>query len=232
MIRPLLLLVLTALGAGSAVAQTPVDLELVLALDGSSSIDDGEFALETQGYAAAFRDRRIAEALRSGPLGKVAVAVVVWADATVPKAQSDWSILAGPDDLERFAGFMEHLPRAVEGGTGIGSGIAVAIRMFDRNGITGMRQTVDVSGDGRETPARDYVVLMPAVRAMANARGVQINGMAITNEDAGLADWYRNNVIAGPGAFVMSVANFQDFAEAMTRKLVKEIRYEPRLTAR
>jgi hypothetical protein len=182
------------------------------------------------GYAAAFRDPRVQAVLRSGPAGRVAVSVLIWADATVPKSETGWFVLATPDDAERFASLMSALRRRTQGGTGIGAGIAAAIRKFDRNGLQAPRQVVDVSGDGRETPAREVVVLMPAARAMARARGVTVNGLAILNEDAGLANWYANNVISGPGSFVIPVADFDAFSEAIVRKLVREIEWQERLT--
>ena len=229
MLRALIIASVVLLATWPARAESLVDLELVLAIDGSSSIDEAEFALQMEGYATAFRDPRVATALVSGPRRQIAVAVIIWADATVPKFETGWQVLASQADLDAFAGFMAGLERRVEGGTGIGAGIAAGIRMLDRNGIDAPRQVVDVSGDGRETPARETVVLIPAARAMALVRGVAINGLAITNEDAGLAAWYRDRVIAGPGAFVISVADFADFSEAITRKLVREIEWQPRL---
>jgi hypothetical protein len=104
--------------------------------------------------------------------------------------------------------------------------------MFDRNGIAAPRQVVDVSGDGRETPPREVVVMMPMAHAMAVARSVTVNGLAIVNEDAGLAAWYRDNVIAGSGSFVVTAADYADFAEAIVRKLAREIEWQPRLTSR
>jgi len=224
------LLRLTALSP--AWAQEAVDLELVLAIDASSSVDEGEWDLQMQGYAAAFRDGRVQAAILSGPKQRVALAVLVWADSSVPKWSSDWFVLATPEEAERFGGFMAALPRVPEGGTGIGAGVAAAIRMLDRNGLEAPRQVVDVSGDGRETPAREVVVLMPAARAMAGARGVTVNGLAILNEDAGLARWYRDNVISGPGSFVIPAADFEDFAEAIVRKLIREIEHQERLSSR
>jgi hypothetical protein len=231
---PLLLVVLILLASlqPARAADLPVDLELVLAIDASSSVDDGEWALQREGYAAAFRNARVQAAVLSGPNRRVAVALLVWADATVPRWESDWFVLAGPADAERLAAYMARLPRQAEGGTGIGAGIAAAIRMFDRNGIAAPRQVVDVSGDGRETPAREVVVLMPMARAMAIARGVTVNGLAIVNEDPGLAAWYRDNVIAGASSFVMTAADYADFSEAILRKLAREIEWQPRLTRR
>jgi hypothetical protein len=184
------------------------------------------------GYAAAFRDPRVQAALHSGPRGRVAVATLVWADATVPRWEGGWFLLAGPPDGERFAAFMETMPRIPQGGTGIGAGVAAAVRMLDRNGFSAPRQVVDVSGDGSETPARDIVVLMPMARALAMARGVTVNGLAIVNEEPNLATWYRDNVAAGPGSFVMTAAAYEDFAAAIVAKLLREIEHKERLTKR
>lgn len=218
--------------ASPAFAQTVVDLELVLAIDASSSVDPNEWELQRAGYAAAFRDPEIQAALASGPNKRVAASVVVWADATVPRWESAWFVLSTPEDGERMAGFMAALPRVPEGGTGIGAGVAAAIRKFERNGLTAPRQVVDVSGDGRETPPRENVVLMPMARALADARGVTVNGLAIVNEDLSLATWYRNNVIAGSGSFVMSANDYAAFGKAIRRKLLKEIEHQERLTLR
>jgi hypothetical protein len=119
------------------------------------------------------------------------------------------------------------------GGTGIGMGVASAIRKLDRNGLTAPRQVVDVSGDGRETPPRETVVMMPQARAMADARGVTINGLAILGaDDLSLATWYRNYVITGPGSFVLTAVGYDEFAEAIRKKLLKEIEHQERVSAR
>ncbi|HEX9904095.1 MAG TPA: DUF1194 domain-containing protein [Propylenella sp.] len=224
-----LALLVTSPGARSEEA---VDLELVLAIDSSSSVDEQEWALQRQGYAEAFRDRRVQAAIVSGPNARIAVAVVVWADATRPRWDSGWFVLAGPEDGERFAAFMSGLPREPLGGTGIGMGLAAAIRKLDRNGLTAPRQVVDVSGDGRETPPRETVVLIGMAQAMAAARGVTVNGLAIVNEDPALATWYRDNVMSGRGAFVIAAADYEDFARAIVEKLVREIEHQERLTRR
>jgi hypothetical protein len=221
-----------AFSSFAAAADEAVDLELVLAIDASSSVDESEWALQMQGYAAAFRDSRVTAALASGPNKRIGVAVVVWADATVPKWESPWFVLATPADGERFAAFMESTGRSVFGGTGIGAGIAAAIRKLERNGMTAPRQVVDVSGDGRETPPRENVVLIPMANAMARARGVTVNGLAILNDDPDLARWYRNNVVAGRGSFVMTAADYQDFTQAIVAKLIREIEHRPRLSRR
>jgi hypothetical protein len=213
-----------------ALADEVVDLELVLAIDASSSVDDTEWELQRQGYAAAFRDPDIQAAVISGPKKRVAIAVVVWADASVPRWDSDWFVVADPAGSETLASFMAALPRIPMGGTGIGPGLAAAIRKLDRNGMTAPRQVVDVSGDGRETPPRETVVLIPMANAMAKARGVAVNGLAIINEDPGLAVWYRDNVIAGPGSFVITARNYDDFSDAIRRKLLREIVHQERMS--
>ena len=211
-------------------AEEVVDLELVLAIDASSSVDESEWRLQMDGYAAAFRDGRVQATIFSGPSKRVAVSVLIWADATVPKSETPWFLLATPGDAENFASLMSGLPRGTEGGTGIGAGIAAAIRKLDRNEYVAPRQVVDVSGDGRETPAREVVVLMPQARAMARARGVTVNGLAILNEDPDLALWYRNNVINGQGSFVLTASDYADFAEAIRLKLIREIEHQERLS--
>ena len=208
-------------------AQTQVDLELVLAIDGSASIDEGEFALEMQGYANAFRDEEVQAAITGGLIGTIAVSTLLWADASVPTQPGQWFEISNADDAEVFAQSLERTQRRVQGGTGIGAGVAEAIRMLDRNGFDGLRQIVDVSGDGVETPPRQTVIEMPQARAMAEARGVTVNGLAILNEMPYLDRWYRTHVITGPSAFVMMAANFRDFQRAIKRKLLKEIRGLP-----
>ena len=216
-----------------ALADEIVDLELVLAIDASSSVDDDEWELQRQGYAEAFRDPEIQRAIISGPKKRVAIAVVVWADASAPRWDSEWFVLAAPADGERLANFMAALPRIPIGGTGIGMGVASAIRKLDRNGLTASRQVVDVSGDGRETPPRETVVLIPMANALARARGVTINGLAIlSTDDLSLATWYRDNVITGPGSFVITAADYRAFGEAIHKKLLKEIEHRERVSIR
>lgn len=216
-----------ALLALPALAEEQVDLELVLAVDASASVDDAEFALQLGGIASAFRDESVLAAIAGGLLGRIAVALTVWGDATVPKDETAWHTIATAQEAERFASMLDLFPRRVTGGTGIGAGLGHAMRMFDRNGYQGSRQVVDVSGDGKETPPRAIVLQMPDARSMAHARGLTINGLVILNEDATLTDWYRNEVATGVGSFVMSCRNYQDFAEAMRRKLVREIEGQP-----
>jgi hypothetical protein len=210
-----------------------VDLELVLAVDASASVDEREFALQLGGIAKALRDPEVQSAIAAGPLGRIAVAMVVWAEGMVPKQYTEWQVVAGADDAEAFAVVVETFERRISGGTGIGAGIVSAIRHMDRNGIEGARRVVDVSGDGTETPPRDQLVsLLPQARSMAIARGVTVNGLAILTDVPDLDVYYREEVIVGPRAFVKAAADFDDFAEAFRRKLIREIEEEPPVSRR
>ena len=214
----------------SEAAEKVVDLELVLAADASGSVNDDEYRLQLIGIARAFRDPVVRKAIRSGPAKSIAVNLLVWAEPQVPKDMTGWFIIASDEDAERFASAVEHFPRRQTGSTAIGEGIAAALRSIGTNGIAGAREVVDVSGDGRESVAREFTVLVDQARAMAIARGVVINGLAIQNEVSDLADYYRRNVQAGPESFVMAAKDYEDFAEAMRRKLLRELEYRPRIT--
>jgi Protein of unknown function (DUF1194) len=213
--------------AGDAV----VDLKLALAVDASGSVDTEEYALQLSGIAAGFRDPDVRKAIRSGPAKAIAVNLVVWAEPRVPKDMTGWFIIASDGDAEDFARIVEAFPRRQTGATAIGEGIASALRSIAASGIAAPREVVDVSGDGRESVAREFTVLVDQARAMALSRGVVINGLAIENEVSDLADYYRENVQVGPESFVMEAKTYQDFAEAMRLKLLREIEYHPRITS-
>lgn len=231
MLRLAALVVAGAFAPAPAVrAETVVDLELALAVDASASVDDAEFRLQLDGLAAAFEQPEIVAAIRSGPLGAIAVSILIWAEATVPPDQSDWFVLRSAADASRFAARLTRQRRTRTGGTGLGAGLASAMRSFDRNGIAAARQVVDVSGDGAETPPREIVVTMPAARSQALSRGVTINGLAIANEDPELGAWYRRNVAVGADSFVMVALDYAAYATAIRRKLLREIRHRPRLS--
>ena len=223
---------LASLPGGTRAGGPPVDLALVLAVDASGSVDDGEFALQLAGIAAGFRDPKVRGAIKSGAEGRVAVALLVWADHQVPKDRTGWFVLASDQDAENFARTVETFPRHQNGATGIGEGLAASLRAIDTSGFEARRRVVDISGDGRETTPREFVVLLPQARAMANAQGVTVNGLAITNEDPGLLSYYRNAVQTGAGSFALPATSYEAFAEAMRRKLLREIEYRPAISQR
>jgi Protein of unknown function (DUF1194) len=199
------------------------DLALVLAIDGSGSIDASEFDLQMTGYAAAFRAPRVKAALASA--GRVDVAVVLWGDDGLLKEVLPWQSLQGAQDAEALARRIAGMPRSVMGSTGIGSGISRALDLLAARGDCAGRRLINVSGDGMEsmTPRARVGVTMAQARIRARDMGVTINALAITNEVADLGDWFRDKVITGPDAFVMQVTGFDTFGDAIARKLAREI---------
>jgi len=219
-----------AIGAAPARSQTEVDLELVLAVDASGSVDAREYALQVAGIAAAFRDDEVIAAIQSGPLGRIAVTLAVWAEANRPKDALAWQIIDGRGAAMVFADRVARYPRSIPaGGTGIGKAIWFAIGLLDGNGLDAPRRVIDVSGDGRETTFREFSVPVSQARAIAQARGITINGLPILNEEPELEDYYRNEVIVGFGAFTEPAGSYEDFARAIRKKLQKEIEYRPEI---
>ena len=220
------------LSTAAPAAEMAVDLELVFAVDASGSVDDGEFVLQLQGIAAALGDEAVLRAIAAGPQKRIAVNLLVWAEPQVPKDQSGWMVIASRREAIEAAAVIAGFARRQSGGTGIGDGIAHALRNFAENGIAAPRRVVDVSGDGTETTPRDYVVTISQARAMAAALGATINGLAIENEVPGLAQWYRDHVQIGADSFVMAAADYADFARAMRQKLLREIMPQARVSRR
>ena len=216
--------------AAPAMAEQPVDLELVLAVDASGSVDDREFRLQLEGIAQAVQDPAVIAAIETGPLKRIAIELLVWADHPLPSDVSGWFVITDGPSAAAFAAVVAPYPRRLNGGTGMGMGVANAARAMEDNGYAGTRLTIDVSGDGAESPPRDYTVLMPQARMMAGALGITINGLAILGSEDGVEEWYRNNVLTGPGSFLEVAQGYEDFARAMQRKLVQEIEVRPRLS--
>lgn len=226
--------VVSASSGGPAAAEA-VDLQLVLAADVSRSIDEHEFQLQRQGYAAAFRDPRVLGAIRSGPRGRVAVCYVEWSGTDSHAIVVDWTVIG---DDEAAAGFSEMLlakPRPFANRTAIGAAIDFSVAQFFRGGHESRRRTIDVSGDGTNTNGPE-----PALaRAAAAALGITINGLVIfspepsawnpyhTHPPGGLDEYYRQNVIGGPDPFLMVVEGFPSFAKAIVHKLIREIAENP-----
>jgi len=207
-----------------AIASEPLDLQLVLAVDASRSVDEREYRLQLDGIAQAFRDPEVIEAIGDGPRGKIAVSLLVWAESRRPKARTPWRTISSAADAHAFADLTRGFGRPVGGGTGIGKVMFTAVRMLETSGLESTRRVIDVSGDGRETTFREWSVPPDQARHAAIDRNITINGLAITAEDRELAGYYETQVIAGPGAFVMTAASIEDFARVMRVKLLREIR--------
>ncbi|MEM9277944.1 MAG: DUF1194 domain-containing protein [Pseudomonadota bacterium] len=223
-----LVLIVTAIPA----LAEEVDLELVLAMDASGSISDREYVLQLNGTAAAFRDPAIHAAIVSGPTGKIAVNVMLWSDAAFPKVNSGWFVLDSSQSANAFASFVSTFQLNEDksigfggGGTGIGAGVEEALKLLNNNRHKGLRRVIDVSGDGVETEFWfSRSILMPDAKILANAENVTINGLPILGVDfPDLDTYYRENVITGPGAFVVKADNFEDFGRAIRQKLLREI---------
>lgn len=210
-----------------------VDLELVLAMDASGSISEKDYVLQLEGTAAAFRDPEIHRAISSGPLGRIAVAVILWSDAAYDKIDSGWYLLDSPQSANAFATSIrrfqltddDKLTGGIGGGTGIGAGVAASLDLLNRNKYKGLRRIIDVSGDGIETEFEFSKGLMIRdAKKVAELQSVMINGLAILSENfPKLDDYYRKEVISGPGSFVEVADGFEDFGRAIKRKLLREI---------
>lgn len=220
----LLAWLLSALAAGGVRAGEPVRLELVLAVDCSSSVNRDEFALQMEGIAGAFEDPDVLAALAQSGGHGIAVSLLQWSSAGAQAEVIAWRRVAGEADARAFAAAVRTARRVVPGGaTALGNAIEAATLWIAGNGYQGERAVIDVSGDGRSNEGG-----APAfARAAANRAGITVNGLAILNEEPDLALYYAAGVVGGPGAFLLTADDFTDFAEAMRRKLYMEINGPP-----
>ena len=215
----------------SARAAEPVDLLLVLSSDVSRSVDHPKFLLQREGYAAAISDPVVMEAIKSGPHQRIAVCFVEWSGFGAQKLVIDWTRIDGPGAARKFGDQLLELPRAFADRTSISGGIEFASAQLERAPFEGSRRTIDVSGDGTNNAGRDVKL----ARDETVAKGVVINGLVIlsdrpvpwnaehTNPPGGLEKYYQDNVIGGPGAFVLVAENFNSFGRAIIKKLIAEI---------
>jgi hypothetical protein len=209
---------LVLLVAGAARAQ-PVDLQLVLAVDASGSVSDDRFELQKHGYAEAFRSREVRQAIESSPRG-IAVIMVQWTGPTLHVVAVGWMLVSDDASAGAMADAIDAAPRKLfGGGTSVSGAIDFALTLFPRSSFRGARRVIDLSGDGANNRGR------PAAEARdeALAAGVTINALPILTLEPDLDDWYRDNAIGGPGAFLIVVHRYEEFAAAIRRKLVTEI---------
>jgi len=236
LIRTILgLLALLAITGKPARAQEQVDLLLVLASDVSRSVDTRKFELQRQGYAAALSNPRVIEAIRSGPHGKIAICFVEWSGQTSQKLVIDWTVVDDAATARKIGDQMLELPRTFADRTSISAGIDFAVSQLERAPFRAARRTIDVSGDGTNNSGRD----VGQARDEALAKGITINGLVIlsdsplpwnpehTNPPGGLGEYYRKNVIGGAGAFVMVAENHDSFGQAIVKKMIAEIAFNP-----
>jgi hypothetical protein len=216
-------------GTGPALSQaTAVDLELVLAVDVSRSMDFGEMQVQRDGYVAAFRDPEVIKSIESGAIGRIAVTYVEWASSAYQVVVVPWRVIGNGDEAEVFAGLLEAAPIGRERGTSISGGLLFSARQLGINQEAGTRRVIDISGDGANNtgapvaPMRDQLV----------DQGITINGLPIlirptelygSQDNAQLDTYYEDCVIGGPGAFMITVDDVSRFEAAIRRKLVLEI---------
>ncbi len=211
-----------------AVACEPVDLELVLLVDASRSIDDGELRFQREGYAVALTHPDVLDAISHGFLQRIAVVFVEWADETAQEVVVPWTVVDGEDSARRFAKAMLAAPRQAYGPNAIGPALAAGHALIEGNDIDGTRRVIDFSGDSSWAGGGIPVAL--ARRAALDA-GIVINGLAILCRacdsgrpvDYDLDGAFAATIIGGPGSFVVTADGGASFAEAVRRKLILEI---------
>ncbi len=217
------------MSGSAAAAAVAVDLELVLAVDVSRSMDYDEQQLQRDGYVAAFRAPEVIQAIQDGAAGRIAVTYMEWSGPSYQQVLVPWTIVGNSQEADAFATALEQAPMTRASGTSISGGLEAAAGLFGASGASGERQVIDVSGDGPNNmglpvaPMRDQVI----------EQGIAINGLPIVLHNGGggyslfnipnLDIYYRDCVIGGPGAFMVTVDDTNGFEKAIRRKLVLEI---------
>ncbi|GGG16964.1 hypothetical protein GCM10010964_01540 [Caldovatus sediminis] len=205
----------------------PVDVNLVLAVDVSRSIDEDEARLQREGYRSAIASPQVVEAIRAGMLGAIGIAYVEWGGIEYQRTVLPWFRIASQEQAEEWAEMLARAPRVSLSWTSISGGIEHSRRLFAESPWEATRRVIDVSGDGVNNsgpPAEE-------ARDRAVAEGITINGLPILNDrptfgrlpPVPLDEYYRESVIGGPGAFVIPAEDFHSFAIAVKRKLIREI---------
>lgn len=222
------LLVLAGLLAGRpAAAQDVVDVALVLLADGSGSIDPEEFKLQREGYADALTSPEVLAAIRSNANQKIGVVFVEWGAPSSQEIIIDWTVIDGETSAAGFAAQLRGAPKKTFGYNSISNAIDLGVRLLDQAPFSAIRKVIDVSGDGPNIGGRDIL----QARDAAVGQGITINALAIRQPGSVVApslgvpleDYYRQNVIGGPGAFVETADGRERFAQAIRNKLVLEI---------
>jgi hypothetical protein len=217
-------LLLAAIIPIPATAQDQVDLNLVLAVDASGSVDFTRFELQRRGYVAAFRNSQVLQAIRGGANQSIAVAMFQW---TGPRLQAQivpWTLVRDDASANSVATLIETTPRRLfGGGTSISGAIDYAMRLFSESRLQDARRVIDVSGDGSNNSGRRVT----SARDEAVAADVVINGLPILAWEPYLDNYYKDNVIGGPGAFMIVAQTFDTFADAILKKMIIEISATP-----
>ena len=225
------------LAAGAAAAQpappaattaTPVDAEIVLAVDASRSMDLTEFAVQREGYMQALRHPDLMRAVTSGFLGRVAIAYFEWSGDARDGGYVPWRIIDTPEAAQALADAISVLPISRSRGTSISRAITFGTALIEDGTVDGVRRIIDISGDG----ANNIGPPVTGARDVAIARGITINGLPVIMSSAqafpDLDFYYEDCVIGGEGAFLLVARSPEEFAGTIRRKLILEIAgYEP-----
>jgi hypothetical protein len=218
-------------GATAKGGPKPVDVELVLAVDISYSMDEEEQHLQREGYIEALQSDEFQKALKAGPNGRIAVAYMEWASSYDQRTVVNWTLIDTPQTARAFAAQLSGAPYRRASRTSISGAIDGAMHLFEGNGYDGARRVIDISGDGPNNNGRPVT----QAREDALAQGVTINGLPLLIRPVRIAymdienlDWYYEDcVIGGPGAFMIPVRGPEAFSEGTRTKLVLDIASAP-----
>ena len=225
---PLLVALLGIPVLPAAAEDLPVDLELVLAVDISGSVDEVEARLQREGYIAAMRHPHVIEAIQGGMFGRIAITYVEWAGDHYQRSMLDWTLIEDAASASEFADALAETPLMTAHWTSLSGAIDYSAPLFDDNGFKGFRRVIDISGDGHNNRGRP----VEWARDEAVAAGITINGLPIVNDrpnpwggrpPSGLDVYYEEQVIGGPGAFMIVADDYTAFASAIFSKLLLEI---------
>lgn len=215
----LLLVSALAVRADSQSENYQVDLALVLAIDCSFSVDSNEFRLQMEGLGRAFMERKVQEAIGKGATGSIAVTALQWSDENNQMVVVPWTIISNPDQAEALGQLLSRMPRRLaEGGTSISTALQFSAMQFDI-APSAERKVIDISSDGRNNIGPPVNL----IRDRLVARGITINALTILNEWPTLDQYFERNVVGGQAHFVIPANDYASYAEAIYRKLLREI---------
>ncbi len=206
-------------GTTHGIEEVEVDTELQLLLDVSGSVNSREYQLQLDGYANSFASDNLQQAILAGPVGSIAVQLIMWSGENDQQVMIDWTLVDSIESASSLSTTIASLARPFAGWTAIGEAIEFGYPLFQDNGFSGTQNIIDVSGDGTNNNG----VAPEQARALALANGVDtINGIVISPSQY-VADEYLENVIGGEDAFMLATNNFQTFEQAIDQKLIGEI---------
>lgn len=201
-----------------------VELELVLAIDVSASIDDWEYDLQISGLADAFLDEAVIGGIEVTGDDGIAVMMFQWSSVREQAISIDWTLLKTAEDARRFSERIRASRRLFKiGGTSISGAVQYGQQQLALNRYQGRRRIIDVSGDG----LADFTMLLNRTRDRAVQAGIRINALAILDSVPHLDVYFEENLIGGPYAFVEIANDFRDYPAAIHRKLIREISPDP-----